>query len=233
VVPSASISVNRNYDFDFVNGTTVHEVPYRVSKPAQADPELLQVVRAALEDPSTSTAKMGVLVGTLNASTDSFYSSQGRITSFPDHNAGIIDQLKQTYPDLATFEMETFHLFHQAASWPTHHRSSQATTPAPPVSSQPAALDMSDLNQQATQPPPADVSSSAPDGHELIPRPTIRAAAVQMVFAARGSRDMITPAQVEEIEDWCASGVLEALSSFEIVTERLHPEAGSVWEKTK
>jgi len=29
----------------------------------------------------------------MNASADSFYSSQGRITSFPDHNFGLIDRL--------------------------------------------------------------------------------------------------------------------------------------------
>lgn len=228
VIPRASISVNRNYDYDFVNGTTVHEVPYRTSKPAPADPELLETVRTTLEKRHPSRIQTGVIAGTLNASTDSFYSSQGRITSFPDHNAGIIDQLKAANPDLATFEMETFHLFHLAASWPTHHRSSQA---APPVSSEPAALAMSEPSHQADQPAPLDVSTTGLDGDQLSPRPVIRAASAQIVFAARGSRDFITPSQAEELENWCARGVLDALSSFMIVPERLHPEAGSVWER--
>ena len=32
VVPSASIAVNRNYDYDFVNGGPVNQQPYRFSK---------------------------------------------------------------------------------------------------------------------------------------------------------------------------------------------------------
>ena len=35
----------------------------------------------------------------------SFYSSQGRQTSFPDHNAGLIDHLLETVPNLATLEV--------------------------------------------------------------------------------------------------------------------------------
>ena len=32
VIPQASIAVNRNYDFDFLNGDSVQDSPYRVSK---------------------------------------------------------------------------------------------------------------------------------------------------------------------------------------------------------
>lgn len=31
----------------------------------------------------------------MNASADSFYSSQGRNTSFPDHNEGLVDKLAE------------------------------------------------------------------------------------------------------------------------------------------
>ncbi|TCD60718.1 hypothetical protein EIP91_009639 [Steccherinum ochraceum] len=231
VVPKASIAVNRNYDFDFVNDSTEQEDPYKISKAVQADAELSTALNATFERSRKSDVQSQIVSGTLNASTDSFYSSQGRITSFPDHNADIIDKLKAAHSDLATFEMETFHLFHLAASWPTHKRPSQVATP--PISSRPADLTIAEPGlpaHQAKQAVPPDVSTSAPDGHVLVPQPRIRAAAAQMVFAARGSRDFITPEQVETLENWTAVAVLDTLVSFEIDSERLHAEAGSVWE---
>ena len=47
----------------------------------------------------------------------------------------------------------------------------------------------------------------------------IRAAAAQMVFAARKSKDFITPQKVAEIEAWTGRAVLEALVAFEIPDE--------------
>lgn len=41
----------------------------------------------------------------LNVSETSFYSSQGRQTSFPDKNETLIDQLLGSIPKLATFEV--------------------------------------------------------------------------------------------------------------------------------
>jgi len=48
----------------------------------------------------------------------SFYSSQGRQTAFPDHNAGLVNRLLTKVPRLATLEMETFHLYHLASVYP-------------------------------------------------------------------------------------------------------------------
>ncbi|THH23274.1 hypothetical protein EUX98_g7903 [Antrodiella citrinella] len=128
-------------------------------------------------------------------------------------------------------KMETFHLFHLAASWPAHERPQQVATS--PITDRPASLNISEphlLTHQASQAVPPDVSTSAPDGHVLIPQPKIRAAAAQMVFAARGSRDFITPEQVQTLEDWCAVAVLQTVTSFKIDPARLHAETGSVWE---
>lgn len=36
---------------------------------------------------------------------DSFYSSQGRLTSFPDHNEKLIEHLMSSVENLATFEV--------------------------------------------------------------------------------------------------------------------------------
>lgn len=46
-----------------------------------------------------------VVTGVLHGAADSFYSSQGRVdASFPDENAGLIEDLKKAYPDIVTLE---------------------------------------------------------------------------------------------------------------------------------
>ncbi|EKM60253.1 uncharacterized protein PHACADRAFT_155437 [Phanerochaete carnosa HHB-10118-sp] len=110
VVPRASIAVNRNYDYDFQTGQST-EPPYRYSKPVQADEELRAAVAKALRDTHPPTVTAGVITDTINASTDSFYSSQGRQTSFPDHNSEVIRNLQSLHKDLATFEVTRSRLF--------------------------------------------------------------------------------------------------------------------------
>ena len=45
----------------------------------------------------------------LNATADSFYSTQGRTDlMFNDKNENIISSIKEKYPDIMTLEMETF-----------------------------------------------------------------------------------------------------------------------------
>jgi len=52
-----------------------------------------------------------------NASADSFYSSQGRITSlFRDENDQLVSNIRKAHPEAQTFEMETFLLNHLAKS---------------------------------------------------------------------------------------------------------------------
>ncbi|KAF9816457.1 hypothetical protein IEO21_04062 [Rhodonia placenta] len=209
VVPKSSVSVNRNYDFDFVTGDS-HEPPYRISKPVNADPVLHDAV------PFLTTPRCR-----------SFYSSQGRQTSFPDHNADLIRQLKESHEDLGTLEMETFHILHLAASWPGQARVEQ--TIKPPISTLPVTPVISPPPQPSSQGQPPSVSESDSHGDLMTPRPSIRAAAAQMVFASRTSQEFITPEQVVEIEAWSGRAVLEALTSLDLDQNRLHPERGSVW----
>ena len=118
--------------------------------------------------------------------------------------------------------METFHLLHLARSWPSH--SEQLKTTNSPISSRPAALSMTGTelsSQSSSQSSPVDVAKSTTDGRVLVPHPRIRAASAQMVFAARGSRDFITPEQVIELEGWSARAVLEAATKFKIENEVL------------
>jgi len=50
-----------------------------------------------------------------NASADSFYGSQGRLTPhFADDNEGLIDRLLEVHPDTCIIEMESAHMMHLA-----------------------------------------------------------------------------------------------------------------------
>ncbi|KAI9567843.1 nucleoside phosphorylase domain-containing protein [Boletus coccyginus] len=194
VIPKASIAVTRNLDFDFANGDH-WRVPYRLSKPIPADSDLILTLQRALESSRPVGASNLIAPNTVNASTDSFYSSQGRQTSFQDYNAGLIGHLKETIEDIATLEMETYWVFHLAASW----RGLPSPLPAHPVK-------------------------------DTLGRPSIRAAAVQMVFASRSSQEFITPEHVTKLEAWGGQAVLEALCAMDISQDQLHPQKGSVWD---
>lgn len=123
--------------------------------------------------------------------------------------------------------METFHIFHLAASWPvTSHTTLQPIVP--PLSNLAVPLAISEDHEPSTQQaPPADVYAAAKDGTTLNPRPRIRAAAAQIVFAARNSREFIKPEDVVRLEEWCGRSVLEALVGFEIAPEVSAPTLAS------
>ncbi|TRM56293.1 nucleoside phosphorylase domain-containing protein [Schizophyllum amplum] len=197
VVPRACVSVWRNVDFDF-SGTDEKNLDsaYVVSKPVQA----------ALEAVKPADWPAPILGEVVNASADSFYSSQGRQTSFPDHNAGLIERLLKEVKGLTTLEMETFHLYHLARCWGRKSAQPLVTGPVEPSVADAAGSTKSDVAERGT---------------------IIRAAAAQIVFASRTSRDFISPARVEEVERWAGKGVLDALAGVEI--EQAHPEKGSVW----
>ncbi|KAI0653772.1 purine and uridine phosphorylase [Cubamyces menziesii] len=228
VVPKGSIAVTRNYDFDFATGRS-DEPPYRTSKPVLADSTLHDAVVDALKRTRPVHITTPIVDHTLNASADSFYSSQGRQTSFPDHNADLIERLMAEHRDLGTFEMETFHILHLASCWrPAAHASA---TDAPPLSRDATAPSIYPAHPPSTQADIPDVTATSAGDHQpLKPPPRIRAAAAQMVFASRTSQDFITPQEVASIEAWTGRAVLEALVGLVIQPDRLHEEKGSVWE---
>jgi uridine phosphorylase len=89
--------------------------------------------------------------------------------------------------------METFHLFHLARCWGAHPNRASASEQAPlttnavsPVIDQPTASAQSDQVQGVVA------------GRDTI----IRAAAAQMVFAARATKDFISPQEVTDAERW-------------------------------
>ncbi|KAF9457116.1 nucleoside phosphorylase domain-containing protein [Collybia nuda] len=220
VVPKASVAISRNVDYDFHNTAVNRDPPYRISKPVSADVALHLEVCKALRESRPPGSDATILPGTVNASADSFYSSQGRQTSFPDQNADLIAQLQASTPDLATLEMETFHLYHLAACWGGGN-SPSAKSADPPLATGPVKP-VASLSKSP--------ASSATSPRLASPDSVIRAAAAQMIFASRTSQGFITPDQVTEVERWTGLGVLNALINMEIPADRLHSETASVWE---
>ncbi|TFK86183.1 purine and uridine phosphorylase [Polyporus arcularius HHB13444] len=231
VVPKGSIAVTRNYDFDFVgrhSRSDTSEEPYRTSKPVMADPILHDALVKALNATRPPDIATPIVHHTLNASADSFYSSQGRQTSFPDHNADLIARLTAQHTDLATLEMETFHILHLASCWDIEAQDDSAE--APPIPHAATSPSISPTHAHSTQTQIPDVATSSASHARLRPPPRIRAAAAQMVFASRTSQDFITPEHVSTVEAWTGRAVLDALVGLPIGRERLHDERGSVWE---
>ncbi|KAJ3574597.1 hypothetical protein NP233_g1667 [Leucocoprinus birnbaumii] len=177
VAPNASVSVTRNVDFNFLRPEeSTGDSAYRIN---------------TLQKGKPSDWPPPVLSGVVNASADSFYSSQGRQTSFPDHNSDLIEQLQASTADLATLEMETFHLYHLASCWGTHPSAHRED--APPLTTtavEPVMIGPGSVIQHSQVNPSVSRTS------------TIRAAAVHMVFASRLSQDFITPEQVDQLENW-------------------------------
>ncbi|TRM58490.1 nucleoside phosphorylase domain-containing protein [Schizophyllum amplum] len=212
VVPRACVSVWRNVDFDFA-GTDEEDAEgaYMISKPVIADQDLHDRVQAALEAVRPADWPAPVLGEVVNASADSFYSSQGRQTSFPDHNAGLIARLLKEVEGLTTLEMETFHLYHLAHSWGL-----KRTLPVKPSIADAAGSTKSN-----------DANLAESGARVAEPDTVIRVAAAQIVFASRSSRAFVSPERVGQVERWAGMGVLNALAGVEI--ERAHPEQGSAW----
>ncbi|KAF5391233.1 hypothetical protein D9757_003035 [Collybiopsis confluens] len=230
VVPKACVAITRNLDFDFGNSQQ-DEKPYFISKPVVDDLHLHQIVRSSLAFPPVSSTlpkvisalenarppgdKTSIVGDKVNASADSFYSSQGRLTSFPDHNDNLVEELLQQVDDLGTLEMETHHLYHLAKCWncrPKYSPGSDGSRLSPPLTTGPV------------QPRAMYSGQSSGSAHVITQDSRIYVSAAHMVFAARTSenRDFITPDKVQAIEEWGGKlyqGILEALIAYDIPTE--------------
>ena len=87
------------------------EPAYRMSKPCFPDHHLTETLISSVKE---FAAKVP-LVTSMNATCDSFYSSQGRMGRyFIDDNETILKDLVVAYPKISTLDMETCHLFHLA-----------------------------------------------------------------------------------------------------------------------
>ena len=102
-VADSACFVSRNPDYFHSDSSD----PFIISKPVSSSKDL--TIRLFNEISKLSNEK--VVMG-LNATCDSFYSSQGRIDpNFKDENQDMIKKLKEKYPNAISLEMETFQLY--------------------------------------------------------------------------------------------------------------------------
>ncbi|CBJ30958.1 conserved unknown protein [Ectocarpus siliculosus] len=123
VASEGSVMIRQNPDAwegTAARGETQGE-PYLFHGVAPADEELsealLKELKRSLDGKAGGSDGGGgtAVVGCLNASADSFYSSQGRLDpSFEDRNSDILSSLLERHPSAGSFEMETFQLLHLA-----------------------------------------------------------------------------------------------------------------------
>jgi len=110
VASAGSIAVRRDPDawtLPRAAGGRTRTQPYATTLPVAPDPQLASLL---VEEAAKQVGADRVVEG-LNASADSFYSSQGRTGGdFDDRNEGLIAALCKEYPHLVSLEMETFHL---------------------------------------------------------------------------------------------------------------------------
>ena len=112
-------------------------------------------------------------------------------------------------------KMETYHIFHLAASW-KYAADTAFPTIVPPLSTAPVSPSITSAHPPSTQADIFNAKGVSNEQSHKVAEPRIRAAAAHMVFASRRSQDFITPTQVEELEAWCGAAVLHALIHFDI-----------------
>ncbi|KAF9973714.1 hypothetical protein BGZ73_003014 [Actinomortierella ambigua] len=114
-VPTGSYLVQRNPDYFYDEEETrdPNAKPYNFTKVFHADPE---VTASLVKHMGAALGEEHVWTG-INATADSFYSSQGRQdVNFVDSNENLFEQLMAHEPKTVSLEMETFMLYHLAES---------------------------------------------------------------------------------------------------------------------
>ncbi|ELU38099.1 phosphorylase superfamily domain-containing protein [Rhizoctonia solani AG-1 IA] len=123
VIPDACVAITRNWDFDFGGDSDPEKDKdaYIVSKPVSGDRELHAKLVEVINQAAASRSEQILVLGdVVNAAADRYATTKTedrRQTSFPDHNASLIERLIDEIPRLTTLEMETFHLYHLAKSY--------------------------------------------------------------------------------------------------------------------
>lgn len=116
VASKGSLCATRNYDAFIEKKEDKDGHPkalhyYSLTRVVPADDQLSNLIVSKLEH---AIQPDRVFRG-LNLTADSFYSSQGRVTThFEDYNETLLDEVLEAHPEVTTLEMETFHLFHLA-----------------------------------------------------------------------------------------------------------------------
>ncbi|KAJ3330001.1 hypothetical protein HDU76_006691 [Blyttiomyces sp. JEL0837] len=174
--------------------------PYRFSKPVLPDEGITSLLHQKL---SESLGPQNVSKG-LNATADSFYSSQGRIDPrFNDFNSTLIDDILKSYQNANTLEMETFSLFHLARCAGNKNLGPVKQKKVENVGGGDGVVVDSVVKTK-------DGKDDKVETNEF----SIRAAAAMMVFAGRKEGDFILPEVVESLEKEAGKACLEALVAY-------------------
>ena len=112
-VATGGVMVTKNYDhwrhqYTDSQYSAIDSVPYLISSVIPSDKELTEQLILQLE-------KVAKVAKGIDATADSFYSSQGRTDiSFGDENENLIELLREKVPGCETLEMESAMLLHLA-----------------------------------------------------------------------------------------------------------------------
>jgi len=111
VASKGSVKVLRDPDA-FDGGEDGERPAYRIAKPVPADAQLSQLILDNLRAKFKELHDDEMVLPGMNASADSFYSSQGRVgLGFDDRNEELVDRLVDSHDgSILSLEMETFHL---------------------------------------------------------------------------------------------------------------------------
>ncbi|CAG8611719.1 4465_t:CDS:2, partial [Racocetra fulgida] len=191
VIPEGSFAVTKNYDYPTFESKEIvvqdHEIktkeqPYIISKVIYGDKEI---------------CTLG-----LNATCDSFYSSQGRLDeNFVDNNKELFKSICTKYPDVESLEMETFMLFYLA----------KCSTDAPYCSQRKVSNELKEVCEQKIT---ASNTLMTQKGVNL--RNSIRAAATMVVITDRKTNEIIDPEKLNDLVRIAGEAVLKVLLEIEL-----------------
>ncbi|CAG8437946.1 4635_t:CDS:10 [Acaulospora colombiana] len=194
VVPRGSFSVTRNFDYFLDDGDESVGSPYNLSKVCYADPEICELLQHQLLHHLPSNE---IHTG-LNASCDSFYSSQGRKDeNFTDDNQELFKDIIKKHPEAESLEMETFMLYHLA----------RCSSNAPLISKNKNSNEDNVVNEKRGIKRNLNGEGKENGGKDVTEinssskiKNSIRAAALMMVFTDRKTNDIIDPDRVNYLE---------------------------------
>ncbi|CAG8542297.1 13686_t:CDS:2 [Gigaspora margarita] len=217
IISKGSFAVTRNYDYPiFENKMIVQdyevktkERPYNISKVFYGDEEICNLIQKQLINSGIPNSQ---IIQGLNATCDSFYSSQGRHDeNFEDYNNGLIETIRTKYPEEAeSLEMETFMLYYLA----------KCSTDAPYRSQHKVSNELKKDGEQKIK-----TSNNTQKG--FTSRNSIRAAATMIAISNRKTNETIDPDKLNYLERTVGEAVLKVL--LEIGLDEEHIGDDCVW----
>ncbi|CAG8538582.1 3527_t:CDS:2 [Diversispora eburnea] len=229
VVPKGAFAVTKNFDYfynyyedpDMTKNEEKNMKPYNVSEVFYADQEICELLKTKL----LNYLPANEIHTGLNATCDSFYSSQGREDdNFADHNKELLTYIKKKHPQAESLEMETFMLYHLAKC------SNDALLIKRKKSITKERINEIDkMNENKT-----NLEIEIKYDENIIttikkPKNSIRAAATMMIFADRKTDEFIDSSRKKYLETIAGLAVLDVLVSIKLEEEQENDDNEGVW----